>query len=222
MALARLTGKAGIGISVAAFVAVLVFAFVERRQSAFGASDRTVAALFRMIIPLTCFAFAHVVASGKNVRDAVWPAARFGLHRGWISVGQVLGASSVAAGAFLFIALAGVAAARAGRAPLAHEMSFAADLLTTAWIAPLVAAAYIAWFTFGGTFGKLGGGRSFVLAADFMVGSVGLFAVLLPRGSAYNLIGLQSQLELGQRAATGVLGAVFIVCSLLGALRCRA
>lgn len=222
MALARVSGKAGIGVQLAALVAVLVFAFVERRAGSFGASDRTVAGLFRMVVPLTCFALSHVVAAGQNVRDAVWPAARFGLHRGWVSVGQVLGTSAFCAACFLVIAVVGVAAARAGRAPLPHEMSLAADLLATAWIAPLTAAAYVAWFSFGGTFGKQGGGRSFVLAADFMFGSVGLFALLLPRGSAYNLIGLDAQLELGQRAASGVLGAVFVLCSILSFLRCRA
>ena len=100
-------------------------------------------------------------------------------------------------------------------------LSWEKSALALVWIAPLVAGAYAAWFGLGATFGKSGGGRGWVLGADFLLGSVGMFGVLLPRGSAYNLIGLDAPLDVPQRAASGVLLAVTIVCLALGVLRCR-
>ena len=47
------------------------------------------------------------------------------------------------------------------------------------------------------------------------------FGLLLPRGSAYNLIGLEAQLGVSQRGASAVLLLMIASCLTLGALRCR-
>lgn len=221
MAVTRLRSRSSIGIGVATLLAVVVIAFVERREGAAGASDRSLAAVFRFVIPLLAFALSQLPIGTRNLRDAVWPAARYGAHRGFVAVGHVLAGASAAAMASLITVVLVVLVARAGAGTVPGEMTLASDLLTTAWIAPLVAIAYATWFGLGATFGRSGGGRGIVLLADFVVGSLGLFGVLLPRGSAYNLIGLAAPLDVPQRAVSGVLVVVSIVCLALGALRCR-
>ncbi len=221
MAIARVRPRVAIGSLAAALVAALVIAIVERRDSPPGAGDRTVAALFRIVIPLTAFALSQLTVGPKNLKEALWPGARFGLHRGWLGVGHVLASAALAAAGALAVAVLGLVAARIGKAPTPREMSFGADVITTAWIAPLVGAAYAAWFGLGATFGKVGGGRGWVLAFDFALGSVGFFGVVLPRGSAYNLIGLAAPLDVPQRLASFTLVGSALCCLGLLLLRCR-
>lgn len=221
MGLTRVSRRTTVFVALATFLATVVIAFVERRESAHGAADRTLAALFRIILPLAAFSLSQLAIGAKNLRDTVWPAARFGMHRGLVAVGHIVAGGLVSGVVALVCAVTGVAIARVGRAPTAHEMSIASDLLASAWIAPLVAFAYASWSGLGSTFGKLGGGRGVVLAMDFILGSAGFLGVIFPRGSAYNLIGLEAPLDLPQRAASGILLLVIVVTSALTALRCR-
>ena len=220
-AFVRLRGRATVGVLASALVAVLVIALIERRESVAGASDRALAAVFRFVLPLAALSLSQIPIGAKNLKEAIWPAARFGLHRGWVAAGFVLAGAVVAAASAALLGVVAVAAARAGAPARAGEMSLAADLLTTGWIAPLVAVAYAAWFGLGATFGRAGGGRGVVLLADFIVGSVGFFGVLLPKGSAYNLIGLAAPMDVPQRAASAVLAGVTLACMGLLIARCR-
>lgn len=217
----RLRGRAAVGVACAALLAVLVIALVERREATAGASDRALAALFRFVLPLTAFSLSQLPVGAQNLRDAVWPAARFGLSRGLVAAGTVLAGALAAALTAAILALVTVAVARVGAPARPGEMSLASDLLTSAWIAPLVALAYGAWFGLGATFGRAGGGRGIVLLADFIVGSVGFFGVLLPKGSAYNLIGLAAPMDVPQRGASFVLLGVTVACVALLVARCR-
>ncbi|NUP13507.1 MAG: hypothetical protein HOW73_46310 [Polyangiaceae bacterium] len=221
MAIARLQGRAAIAVAFVALVVPIIVALVERREATAGASDRALSTVFRFVVPLLTFSLSQLPIGGKNLRDAVWPAARFGLHRGFVALGHVAVGGAAGAIASLLAAVVAVLVARLGAPSGPSDMTLASDVVATIWIAPLVAFAYAAWFGLGATFGRSGGGRGYVLLADFLVGSLGVFGVLLPRGSAYNLIGLSAPLDVPQRAASGVLVAVTIVCAAVCALRCK-
>ena len=60
-----------------------------------------------------------------------------------------------------------------------------------------------------------------MLLADFLVGSLGFFAVVLPRGAAYSLIGREAALELSARVSSLLLVAITLICFALTFLRCR-
>jgi hypothetical protein len=196
---------------------VVVAALVERREGSAGAVDRTLGATFALVLPLVSFAVAAEATGRGNLRDAVWPAARYGVARRDVALGTVFaGAAASAVLGALFAVLAVLAAQGAGNPPVVR------DVFTSAWIAGLTGAAYAAWFAFGATFGRRGGGRWVPLVLDFVVGgSAGALAAALPRGHAANLLGGAGPMGLGQAESSLVLAGSAVVLAGLAALRCR-
>jgi hypothetical protein len=196
---------------------VMVAALIERREGAAGAVDRTLAATFALVLPLVTFAVTAEATGRGNLRDAVWPAARYGVARRDVALGTVVaGAAASAVLGVLFAVLAVLAAQGEGNPPLGH------DALTSAWIGALAGAAYAAWFAFGATFGRRGGGRWVPLVLDFVVGgSAGALAAALPRGHAANLLGGSGPMGLGQAESSLVLAGSTVLLAALAALRCR-
>jgi hypothetical protein len=197
---------------------VVVAAIIERRVGSAGAVDRTLAATFNIVVPLAAFGVAAEASGRQNLRDAVWPAARYGLARRDVALGSAAAGmlASAALGAF-FAALAVAAAHGEGNPPLAH------DLFTSGWIAALVSAAYTGWFMAGATFGRRGGGRWVPLLLDFAIGaSAGVAGAILPRAHAVSLLGGAAPMGMSQTSSSAALFASAAVLALAAALRCGA
>ncbi|WP_437736696.1 hypothetical protein [Sorangium sp. So ce1335] len=217
MALSRLRARRpllalGLGVALAVAAAVIEVAFGSS-----GAVDRALLATFRLVMPLTIFALAADAADRTTLREAAWPAARFGASSHHVALGIALAAllSSAAAGALLAAVVVAIAHGP-GAAPLAR------DMVTSGWIGALTGAAYAGWFSLGATFLRRGSGRFVPLVADFVLGgSAGVVGALLPRGNAVNLLGGPPPLELAQPASAGLLALSAIVLALAAAARCR-
>ncbi|AKT41901.1 hypothetical protein [Chondromyces crocatus] len=192
-------------------------AAIEISASPLGAVDRTLAATFRLLIPLVAFALATDAAGREHLREAAWPAARFGLGRGAVVLGMVAATvvGTAIAGALLAV-LAAIAAHTAQAPPLAG------DAVTSGVVGALAGAAYAGWFSLGGTLFKRGRGRVAPLLADLLLGgSTGVLGVVLPRGHTTNLIGGAPPLGLSQPASAGLLVAAALLLGLAAALRTR-
>jgi hypothetical protein len=196
---------------------VVASAIIERRAGSAGAVDRVLAGTFHLIIPLVCFGVAAEASGRERLADAVWPLARLGIARRDVALGTVAAAALASAALSAFFAAASVVLAHApGGAPLVT------DMLLSAWIGALTAAAYSGWFMLGATFLPRGRGRFLVLAADFLVGgSSGFFGAMFPRGNAESLLGGPAPLHLAQAESSVLLGLSALVLGLCAALRCR-
>lgn len=195
---------------------VVVAAIIERRVGSAGAVDRTLAATFNIVVPLSAFGVAAEASGRQRLREAVWPAARYGLARRDVALGTILAALAASAAlGVLFAALAVAAAHGEGNPPLAR------DVFTSGWIAALTSAAYTGWFMAGATFGRRGGGRWVPLLLDFALrGSAGLAGAALPRANAVCLLGIATPLGLTQATSSAILAAGAVVLAALAALRC--
>jgi|HubBroStandDraft_6_1064221.scaffolds.fasta_scaffold473778_1 hypothetical protein len=195
---------------------VVVAALIERREGTAGAVDRTLGAAFALVIPLVSFGVAAEATGRGNLRDAVWPAARYGAARREVALGTIVAAAAASAVLGALFAVLAVAAAHGGGNP-----PLAGDAFMSAWIGALTAAAYTAWFAFGATFGRRGGGRWVPLVLDFALGgSTGVLAAALPREHAVNLLGIVP-MGMAQGESSLVLLGSAVVLMGLAALRCR-
>ena len=196
---------------------VVAAGVIERRVGSAGAADRALAATFRLVIPLVCFAIAAEAAGRGNLRDGVGPASRSGVARRDVALGALAAALALAATTSAALAALAVLVAGGGGA-----LPGPRDAFTSAWIAALTASAYVGWFGLGATFGRRGGGRWAVLLADFALGGfAGFVGAVLPRAHAQNLLGGAAPLGLAQASSSALLGAAALVLCVLAALRCR-
>ncbi|XXT23049.1 hypothetical protein WME94_16025 [Sorangium sp. So ce429] len=217
MALGRLRARRpllalGLGVALAVAAAVIEVAFGSA-----GAVDRALLATFRLVTPLTVFALVADAADRTALREAAWPAARFGASSHHVALGIALAAALSAAlvGALLAVVVVAIAHGP-GAAP------FVRDVLTSGWIGALTGAAYAGWFSLGATFLRRGHGRFVPLAVDFLLGgSAGIVGALMPRGNAVNLLGGPPPLGLGQLASAGLLALGAFLLALAAAARCR-
>lgn len=190
---------------------------IERRVTTAGAVDRSLAATFRLVIPLLCFALAGRLSERNTLRNAAWPVARYGMPQREVAWGMTLALALVTAIAGAVLASVSVLTAFSSASP-----PLARDLVTSAWIGALTSSAYAGWFAFGGTFFLRGRGRWAPLVVDFLIGSgSGFFASLLPRAHARGLLGGEGPLSFSQPQSSVFLLLMAIVLSVLAALRCR-
>lgn len=196
---------------------VIVGAVIERRAGAAGAVDRALSGNFRLVIPLVAFGVAAEASGRGNLRESVWPIARYGASRREVALGLVAMAMVVSMGLGALFAVSSVMLAQGpGEPPLLR------DAFQCAWIGALTASAYTAWFSLGATFWKRGRGRWIPLVADFLVGgSAGLVGALLPRSNAQNLLGGAGAMHLSQPASSGILLGSAVILTFVAALRCR-
>jgi hypothetical protein len=217
MGQAKLAGRP---LALAAFVSValaLLVAAVERAASPPGAADRALGAVFRFVVPLAAAALSGLAIGKVNLRDAAWPAARFGHARAPVAA-AIVGASLIASALVsLVAALAALLVARVGASAGSWAMPLGHDVLTTSWIALLVGASYAAWLGLGAAFGKAGGGRVAVLVIDFVLGDVGTVGAVLPRGGATSLLGFTPPVDMPQWASSLSLAATTVACLALAA-----
>lgn len=196
---------------------VVVGALIEARVSSAGVVDRALAGTFRLVIPLVTLALCSEAAGRGNLREGLWPIARYGVNRRDLALGLAL--VTFAAGALLSASFAalGVLVAHAPSSP-----PLLADAAASALVGAQTGLAYAAWLTFAGAFGKRGGVRLLPFLADFLLGgSTSLVAALLPHAHAQNLLGGEAPLHLGQRASSGLLLLMSAVLTLLTLLRCK-
>ncbi len=217
----RLQQRSSILVLVAALLSAVVIAVLERHAGVVGAADRALVGVFRLVVPLVAFAYLQTAIGPENLREAVWPIARYGHHRGFVALGYGVAGTAVAAGVSLLAGIVALLVARLGAADADSAMPLATDLAVTSFIAVAVSFGYGGWLALGATFGRAGGGRGIVLLADFLVGSLGFFAVVLPRGAAYSLIGREAALDLSARVSSILLAAVTLLCFALTFVRCR-
>lgn len=220
LAWARLATPRALWLGCFALCATALMAGVERQASVAGAADRAVTGLFRVVVPLAVFALAELASARQRLDASIWPLARFGHHGGAVALGHAAALALAAMVVTTPCVLAAVTLARVG-APGLGGASLPADLFTTAWIGLAASAGYAALFTLGSTLGKRGGGRAALLTLDFVLGGIGPFSLLFPRGSVENLIGLRAPLELSQRASSGVLVVAALAVTGIAALRSR-
>ncbi len=220
----RLMRRAGLVTALLTIALTLTLALLERRASAAGAADRIVATVFRLILPLEAFALSTAAVGLDNLRESLWPVARFGHSRALAALGHTAGVAATTAAVALVAVAGGLLVTHLGspRAALGPSgpLGLPADLVTTSAITVVASLGYAAWFAWGATLGARGGGRGFVLTADFIFGPVGLFGLALPKGPAYVLVGLSKDVASGPMAWAAALVSV-VALSLLTALRCR-
>src|SRR5207253_2328967 len=115
------------------------------------------------------------------------------------------------------------AALGAAVAAVAHgtaDPPLARDVLTSAYAGTLGGTAYAAWFVAGGAFGRRGGGRTTLLALDWMVGAGRSSAALyVPRAHLRNLLGGLPPLDVSERVSAVALVVIALACVLVGTRR---
>jgi len=174
---------------------------IERAVAPAGAADRTIIAITRLVLPLTCFAITRIGLGPNSLRDATWPAARYGARRRHVALGSV---SMIALASML------LAIASSTLGLLFAYRGASSDLVTTGWIVALSAGSYTALLAFATSFGRNGGGRWFALIGDLALGSgAGGFAVVWPRSHTRNLIGDGSVLALTQAQSSALMLGMF-------------
>jgi hypothetical protein len=217
MAKHRLLRRRAALLALLALALTVSGAVVERRFGSAGAVDRALESTFRLVIPLLTFAIVAEASERARLREAAWPAARYGaLHRD-VVLGIVAAAAlaSTASGAVL-AALSVILAHTPAAPPLL------ADALLSAWIGAITALAYTGWYALGATFLKQGRGRFIPLIVDFIIGgSAGFAGAIFPRGHAGNLLGGPAPLRLPQQASTAILIVSGAVLCGLAVLRSR-
>jgi hypothetical protein len=199
-----------------AFAFEIGVALLERAQGQIGAADRALTGgAFGIALPLFCFFLVGRVTDGQSLQGALQPLARHGLDRRSLALGLVVPPALVAAA---FAALSGVVVVLVARGAGDHH--FASDALTSAWIGIVSGAAYVAALVGASAFGKRGQGRSWLLAADFLLGAGDSFlAFPWPKGHVRNLLGGSSVLQLSQLAALVALLGTSFAFLWLGTLR---
>jgi hypothetical protein len=224
MSTVRLSRRPGLVAAALAVVLTLALAVLERRVSSVGAADRIVGTVFRVVLPLLAFALSTAAVGLDNLREGLWPLTRFGHSRALAAIGHTLAVAAATTAVALLAVLGALLVTHTGspRAALSVDgpLGLTSDLLTTGAIAGATSLGYAAWFAWGSTLGARGGGRGFVLTADFIFGPVGLLGLLLPKGPAYVLAGLSKDVVSGP-VAWGAALASAVLLSLLTALRCR-
>jgi hypothetical protein len=201
----------GLGLSFELGIALL-----ERAQGALGAADRALSGgAFGVALPLVCYFLVGKACGNAGLRDAVWPLARHGLDRRVLTFGLALPPALLAAA---FAATSGMLVVLITRGP--SDPRFLADTWASIWIGVVASVAYVATFVGASAVGKRGRGRSWLLAADFLLGAGDSFlAFPWPKGHVRNLLGGSAVLELSQMGGLVALLSASLAIFWLGTLR---
>lgn len=190
-----------------AFTFALGVALLERAQGAEGAADRALSGgAFGVALPLVAYFLVGRACVGSSLREALFPLTRHGLDRRPLTFGFALAPALLAMGfggvASLFVVLLTRGFA---------DPRLLTDAAMSIWIGLLSGAAYVAAFTGASALGRRGQGRTWLLAADFLLGAGDSFlAFPWPKGHVRNLLGGASVLELSQTGALlALLGTSF-------------
>jgi hypothetical protein len=216
---ARLTRTPRAWLPIAGWVALAVAAAVIARKigSANAASHALEGPFGALALPLLAYAVVSATLGGEGLARASRSLVAFGAAPAQAALAQI--AVAAAASAILGAVVA------VGVAAMAHGTSdppVVRDALTSAWIAALGAAAYASLFAFGSSFGARGGGRTVMLAVDWILGAgSGGAAILTPRAHVRSLLGGAAPLDIGQRASSAWLVGLAVLFALLAVARTR-
>ena len=191
-------------------------ALLERAQGLLGAADRALlGGAFGVALPLLCYFLVGQACTGASLRDVLLPLARHGLDRRTLTLGLAL--PTAIAGA-VFGGLGGALVVLFTRS--SGDPRFLGDVWTSLWIGTVSGAAYVAAFIGASAFGRRGRGRTWLLAADFLLGAGDSFlAFPWPKGHVRNLLGGSAVLELSQLGALLALLGTSFAFLWLGSLR---
>ena len=196
-------------------VAVGVAGYVKRHGGSHGVDEVLPGVFGSYALPLIVFSLVGGALAATSLRSAVRPAVALGATGSTTAIATVLVVALVSA--------AVCAGLGAGLVPLSGApYPFKADAITSAWISALGAATYAAFFVFGASFGKNGGGRTLFFLLDWLFGSTGgLFEVATPSAHLRNLLGGAPIRHVSQTASAITLGVFAVLCLLLSARRAR-
>jgi len=212
----RLRGRATYVAVALALGFELGVALLERAQGAIGAADRALSGgAFGIALPLVCYFLVGRACGGATLREALWPLARHGLDR---RVSLLCLALPPAVLAAAFASTSGVVVVLITRGPT--DPKWLTDAWASIWIGAVAGVAYVAAFLGASAIGRRGRGRSWLLAADFLLGAGESFlAFPWPKGHVRNLLGGNGVVELTQTSALGALLATSFALLWLGSLR---
>jgi hypothetical protein len=216
--LSRLTRVPRAWVPVLAWAALAVVSALVLRRSGTSATGGALEAIFGgYALPLLTFTVVGGVLGGDGLARSTRPFAAFGAPPAGVAAVTV-GVAVVASA--LVAALVGAAVAA-----LSHgstDPPLALDALTSAWVAALGAAAYAAFFSFGASFGRRGGGRAVALVVDWVLGaSTGAAGLPVPRAHVRSLLGGDAVMALSGRVSALALVAIVVVFGALAAGRAR-
>ena len=206
--------------AVAACALALAFelgvALLERAAGRVGAADRALSGgAFGVALPLLCYFLVGRACAGSSSTDAVAPLARHGLDRFGLTLGLAV---PPALGAAVFAALSSLLVVLVTRG--SNDGRLLADALTSIWIGLVAGPAYVAAFVGASAYGRGGRGRSWLLAADFVLGAGdSVLAFPWPKAHVRNLLGGSPALELSQLGALLALLGTSFAFLLFGTLR---
>ena len=191
-------------------------ALLERGQGRVDAADRALTGgAFGIALPLLCYFLVGRVCASGSLREAVAPLARHGMDRRALGFGLALPPALVAAA---FAALSSLLVVLITRG--FGDGKLLADGLTSLWIGTVSGLAYVVAFVGASAYGRAGRGRSWLLAADFVLGAGDSFlAIPWPKAHVRNLLGGTPALELSQLGALFALAGMSLVFLWLGTLR---
>jgi hypothetical protein len=194
----------------------LVAALLARHDGASHGADRVLLGAYGAVaLPLAAYAVVGAVLGAGSLSTAIEPFVRLGAdpRRAALAAAFVSACACAALGAALGAAVAAVAHG-------ASDPPLARDALTSAYAGALGGAAYAAWFVAGAAFGKRGGGRTALLAVDWVVGAGQSGAALfVPRAHLRNLLGGLPPLDVSERASALALVVIALACVLVGMRR---
>jgi len=208
----RSTGVAlGLALSFELGVALL-----ERAQGHVGAADRALSGgAFGVALPLVGYFLVGRACAGASSKEAVAPLSRHGMDRYALTLGLTVPPALLAS---IFAAFSSVVVLLVTRGT--GDAGLLADALTSSWIGLVAGAAYVVAFMGASAYGRGGRGRSWLLAADFVLGAGSSFlAFPWPKAHIRNLLGGSATLELSQAGALGALLGTSFAFLLLGTLR---
>jgi hypothetical protein len=191
-------------------------ALLERAQGRVGAADRALSGgAFGVALPLMGYFLVSRVCVGATSKDAVAPLARHGMDRYALTLGLTLPPALLAA---VFAALSSLLVVLVTRG--SGDARLLTDALTSLWIGLVAGVAYVVAFMGASAYGRGGRGRSWLLAADFVLGAGDSFlAFPWPKAHIRNLLGGSTALQLSQQGALLALLGTSFAFMLLGTLR---
>lgn len=213
---ARLSRRAGLVLVVLIACLAAVAGAIERHETLAGAVDRTLVAVFSLLIPLSAFAWIGIATGRRRWTERAVAIARFGASGRVVTLGMTLASVTAAVATSVGATVIAVLVSHGH-----GDVSLPAELFTSCWIAALTAAAYACWFAAGATFFRRGRGRWVPLVGDFLLGSAGALGLFLPRGHAENLVGGEGPLGMGQPASSAMLLGIAVILLCVTSLRAR-
>ncbi|MGH7271520.1 MAG: hypothetical protein ACREJ3_13910 [Polyangiaceae bacterium] len=200
---ARLTRSVRGALAVGGWTA-LTFAIAclaRSRGAAHGADHVLIGAYAPVVLPLLAYGIVGIAVGSRSLSAAIAPLVSFG--------------ASPTRAAAVTVAIAVTACAAAGAilasaiALLAHGVADPprlGDALRSGYAGALGGGAYGALFSLGSNFGRRGGGRTVLLACDWVLGAnAGALALLTPRAHLRSLLGGLPPMAWSEQASAAAL-----------------